>query len=186
MRVPHRLLRLDRSKAAAAAYDAVTDLGVVAAEDFMGLGLDARLTAKIFTNLVHLGHLQANGTHVAETTAGLRLASDFGRYGETLFKLIGAVVNGTSAFFPSDLATLDHLTQEQQAELYDNLIFNGYIDDEGDLLQPDFFVEADNVSQFTVDADLSDVTAPGSPFSTTGSRGSGPIRWTRRSSPTCG
>jgi hypothetical protein len=153
-----RLLRLDRSEAAAAAYDAVTDLGVIAPEDFMGLGLGERLTAKIFTNLVHLGHLQADGTLVAETTAGLRLASDFGSHGEMLFNMIGSVVNGSAAFFPSDLTTLNHLTQEQQAELYNNLIFNGYIDDQGELLQPDFFIEADNVAQFTVNADLSDVT----------------------------
>ncbi len=155
-----RLLRLDPTKAVAAAYDGVTDLGVIAAEDFLGLGLDERLTTKIFTNLVYLGHLRADSTLVAETTAGLRLANDFSGYAEMLFKLIGSLVSGVAAVFPSDLATLESLTPNQQAELYDNLIFNGYIDDQGDLLQPDFFLEADNLAWFAVNADLSDVTEP--------------------------
>ena len=153
-----RLLRLDEAKVTVAAYDAVTDLGVIVAEDFLELGLDERLTAKIFTNLVLLGGLYGDGTLAAQKPAELRLASDFSTYREMLFKMIGAVVNGTAAFFPSDLATLDSLTQEQQTELYDNLRFNGYIDDAGDLRRPEFFIDPDNASQFAVNADLADVT----------------------------
>jgi hypothetical protein len=155
-----RLLRVDPAKVPAAAYDAVTDLGVIAAEDFAGLGLDQRLTAKIFGNLVQLGVLRADGTLAVESTAGLRLATDFSGYAEMLFKAISSVVNGAASFFPSDLVGLDTLTQEQQAELYDNLVFNGYLDEEGDLRQPDFFADADNVALFAVNADLSDVTEP--------------------------
>jgi hypothetical protein len=155
-----RLLRVDPAEVPAAAYDAVTSLGLIAAEDFVGLGLDQRLTAKIFGNLVRLGVLRADGTLVVESTAGLRLATDFSGCAEMLFKTISSVVNGTASFFPSDLVMLDNLTQEQQAELYDNLIFNGYLDEEGDLRQPGFFAAADNVALFDVNADLSDVTEP--------------------------
>ncbi|HEY3006258.1 MAG TPA: hemopexin repeat-containing protein, partial [Kribbellaceae bacterium] len=151
-----RLLRLDRSTVDRAAYDAVTDLGVIAAEDFQGLGLGERLAAKIFGNLVRLGHLRADGALAVEKTAGLRLATDFGAYRELLFKTMGAVANGSAAFFPSDLVAIDHLTAAQQAELYDNLVFNGHIDENGDLVHPEFFVEADNLSRFEVNADLSD------------------------------
>ncbi|WP_327085047.1 hemopexin repeat-containing protein [Nonomuraea sp. NBC_01738] len=153
-----RLLRLDREKAETAAYDAVTDLGVEVAEDFTGLGLDERLTAKIYANLVHLGHLSAAGELLRPDVT--RLATDFSGYAELLFKMIGAVVNGTAAFFPSDLAELGDLTEAQQAELYGNLIFNGHLTEEGDLVEPGFFLEADNQPSFTVGADLADVLDP--------------------------
>lgn len=153
-----RLLRLDRAKVAPAAYDAVTDLGVIVAEDFEGLGLHERLAAKIFANLVHLGHLSAAGELLKPDPQ--RLATDFGGYAELLFKMIGAVVNGTATFFPSDLTELGDLTEQQQAELYDNLIFNGYLDEEGYLLRPDFFLEPDNLPRFAINADLADVMEP--------------------------
>ncbi|BCY09025.1 hypothetical protein L3i22_041130 [Actinoplanes sp. L3-i22] len=154
-----RLLRLDPAGVPAAAYDAVRDLGVLAAEDFTGLGLDQRLTAKIYANLVHLGVLRADGTLAVESTAGLRLASDFSVCAEMLFKTISSVVNGTASLFPSDLVALDNLTPPQQAELYHNLIFNGYLDEAGDLRQPDFFLDAANLAQFAVNVDLDDVAA---------------------------
>jgi hypothetical protein len=73
-----RLLRLEPPVAAAAVYDGVTDLGVIVAEDFLGLRLGERMQNKIFSNLLHLGHLRPDGTLAIETTDGLRLASDFG------------------------------------------------------------------------------------------------------------
>ncbi|MFI6323641.1 hemopexin repeat-containing protein [Nonomuraea sp. NPDC050556] len=150
----NRLLRLDPAQARAAAYDAVTDLGVVAAEDFLGLGLGERLTAKIFSNLVHQGHLRPDGTLIA---VGTTLAGDFTPYAELLFKSIGAVVNGSASFFPSDLAAVNNMTQAQQAELYDNLVHNGYLTEDGDLTDPDFFLDAGNLDRFAVNVDLSDV-----------------------------
>ncbi len=152
-----RLLRLDPAMVPSAAYDAVTDLGVIVPEDFLGLGLGDRLTAKIHTNLVLLGHLRGNGELVTENTEGLTLASDFTEYAEMLFKLIGSMVNGSASFFPSDLETLDHLSAAARTELYDNLIFNGYLDEDGAILRPDFFLDADNAARFAVNADLSDV-----------------------------
>ncbi|GIH92343.1 hypothetical protein Psi01_29730 [Planobispora siamensis] len=149
-----RLLRLDLAGARPAAYDAVTDFGVVAAEDFLGLGLGERLAAKIFSNLVHQGHLRADGTLIA---VGPRLAGDFGPYAELLFKSIGAVVNGSASFFPSDLAAVNTMTGAQQAELYDNLIHNGHLTEDGDLTDPDFFLDSANLDRFAVNVDLSDV-----------------------------
>ncbi|MEV1238908.1 hemopexin repeat-containing protein [Nonomuraea sp. NPDC049750] len=159
-----RLLRLDRTKARQAAYDAVTDLGLIVKEDFVDLGLDERLTAKIFANLVFAGRLQSDGALVADglpkTVAELRLARDYGSFAEPLFKLINSLGNGTASFFPSDLASLGNLREEQQAELYDNLVFNGYLDSEGDVIDPGFFADEANAGRFMVNADLDDV-APG-------------------------
>ncbi|HEY3608789.1 MAG TPA: hemopexin repeat-containing protein [Pseudonocardiaceae bacterium] len=155
-----RLLRLDPDTAATAAYDGVTDLGVIAAEDFLGLGLGERLQNKIFANLIHLGHLHADGTLAVDSTESMALTSDFGAYRESLFKMIGTVVNGTAAFFPSDLAALDDLPPERQAELYDNLGYNGYLDDSGDLTDPEFFLDPANEAAFEINADLQDATGP--------------------------
>lgn len=148
-----RLLRLDAEQVRPAAFDAVTDLGVLAPEDLMGLGLGDRLTAKIFSNLVHTGTLAADG---ALDEVKRTIASDFESYAELLFKSIGAVVNGTASFFPSDLAAVNNLTAGQQAELYDNLIFNGYLTEEGDLTDPDFFLDSDNLDEFAVNVYLDD------------------------------
>ncbi|MBT2233166.1 hemopexin repeat-containing protein [Nonomuraea sp. NEAU-A123] len=156
-----RLLRLDPVKAREAAYDAVTGLGLIVKDDFAGLGLDERLTAKIFANLVFAGRLQSDGALIADGLPGateeLRLARDFSSFGEALFKLISSVGNGTSSFFPSDLASLGDLSEERQAELYDNLIFNGYIDSEGEVGDPAFFADEANAGRFMVNAELDDV-----------------------------
>ncbi|HWO67615.1 MAG TPA: hemopexin repeat-containing protein, partial [Umezawaea sp.] len=152
-----RLLRLDVPVATTAAFDGLTDLGVVVAEDFQGLGLGERLRAKVFANLVLLGHLDADGALAVESTDGLRLATDFGEHRDLLFKAVGAVAEDTASFFPSDLADIDGLSAQGRAELYDNLVHNGYLDEGGDLADPDFFLRPDNVEHFRVDADLSDV-----------------------------
>ncbi|NUR86417.1 MAG: hypothetical protein HOY71_20220, partial [Nonomuraea sp.] len=146
-----RLLRLDRDKAAEAAYDAITQLGDLAKEDFQSLGLDERLTAKIYAQLVFSGRLNADGTL---GTATGPLTADFEGFREPLFKLIGTLVNGTASLYPSDLGELMGL--ERQAELYDNLIYNGYLDGDGEILDQEFFL-GENAASFAVNADLSDV-----------------------------
>ncbi|GII59256.1 hypothetical protein Pth03_76450 [Planotetraspora thailandica] len=153
-----RLLKLDAAVVESAAYDAVADLGVIFPSDFLGLGLGERLQEKIFKNLVHRGHLQADGT--IRSTDALALASDFILYRELLFKTIAGLVNGVTAFFPADLADFADLTEGRRAELYDNLIYNGYLDEAGELTDPAFFLDADNVTTFAVNADLADAEAP--------------------------
>ncbi|HEU5102570.1 MAG TPA: hemopexin repeat-containing protein, partial [Roseiflexaceae bacterium] len=61
------------------------------------------------------------------------------------------------ALFPSDLEALEELSEAERNELYDNLIFNGYIDSEGNVLQPDFFAQPENAADLKVNADLSAV-----------------------------
>ncbi|MEU5864636.1 hemopexin repeat-containing protein [Nonomuraea sp. NPDC047529] len=156
-----RLLRLDPAEAEAAAYDAVTGLGVIVADDFTGLGLGERTAGKIYAQLVFCGRLRADGRLVTEdmpvSDHGLRLERDFESFREPLFKLINSVSNGTSSFYPSDLATLGGLTEEQQAELYDNLIHHGYIDADGAVSSPGFFADEENVGRLLLNAGLTDV-----------------------------
>ncbi|GAA2212099.1 hypothetical protein GCM10009850_075610 [Nonomuraea monospora] len=156
-----RLLRPDPDKVAAAAYEAVTTLGVVVDDDLLGLGLGERLAGKIHNQLMLSGRLRADGTLVTDglpvTDYALILERDFVPFKEALFKLINSVGNGTSAFHPSDLATLGDLSEGQLDELYDNLIFHGYVDEEGAVQDPAFFADEENLGAFRVNAGLSDV-----------------------------
>jgi hypothetical protein len=166
-----RLLRVEPDRAASTAYAAVTALAVVVAADFCGLGLGERDTAKVFTNLVLAGHLEPDGTlapdRLPETPAGLRLSGTFAAYRDPIFALIagdcigqdGDVPAETAACYPSDLVEFTDLTAAEQAELYDNLVFNGYLDPDGLVVRPDFFMDQANVEAFTVDAGLGDLAA---------------------------
>ncbi|WP_204026170.1 Tc toxin subunit A-related protein [Sinosporangium siamense] len=158
--VGSRLLEVERAKAEAAAHRAVTDLGVIFPSDLTGLGLGDRLQGKIFRNLVYRGRLRADGTLTAATSEDL--AGDFTPYGEALFTAISATVNGTAAYYPSDLETLavEGLTPQLRAELYDNLLYNGHIDEEGELRDPGFFLDPRNAPGFTVNVDLADAVKP--------------------------
>ena len=55
--------------------------------------------------------------------------------------------------FLSDLDDL-RLSSEKKAELYDNLIFNGYIEDTGEVRQAEFFADANNADFFEVNVNL--------------------------------
>ncbi|WP_214107889.1 hemopexin repeat-containing protein [Acrocarpospora catenulata] len=155
-----RLLNLDPPALPAAAYEAVTALGIIVDQDLMGLGLGERLAGKIHTQLVFTGRLDADNMLAAEglpvTDYALVLERDFTPFREALFKLINSVGNGTSTFYPSDLATVGSLTQGQLDELYDNLIYHGYLDDEGNVQDPAFFADEANIEWFRVNAGLSD------------------------------
>jgi hypothetical protein len=165
-----RLLDLDPEVVPAAAYHGVTDLGVVYSSDFAGLGLGDRLAEKIFRNLVLRGYLRADGTLAVAATdkltalterterterTELTLSGDFADLRESLFKTIAATINGAAACYPSDLDIYDALSAELRAELYDNLIFNGYLEENGDLADPDFFLDPESVEDFAVNVDLS-------------------------------
>jgi hypothetical protein len=149
-----RLLRLDADRATGTAHDALAELAVVAGNDFLGIGLGERLAAKLFTNLMFAGYVATGGTVVPERVPAaakdLRLGGDFSAQRETLFKMLG----GLDACYRSDLVALADLSGTEQAELYDNLVFNGYLAPDGAIWRPGFFADPANVAAFTADADL--------------------------------
>ncbi|WP_329430045.1 hemopexin repeat-containing protein [Streptosporangium sp. NBC_01495] len=155
---PHdpRLLRIDPAAVATAAYDAVGDLAVLAKGDFLGLGLGDRLTTKIFANLVIRNVVQADGLLISEDLpAELTLAGDFSAHREPLF---GAIAELEGSFYPSDLAAaLPRLTEADRAELYDNLVHNGYLTEKGEVLDPEVFADPARAAGFRVNAPLDDV-----------------------------
>ncbi|MET7422682.1 hemopexin repeat-containing protein [Dactylosporangium sp. NPDC005555] len=149
------LLRLTPD-ARAAAHTAVTDLGRVTADDFRGIGLDERFAAKIHTNLVLRGYLDPSGTldlaRLPETPDELWLTGDFSAYADAvLTDLEEAAADETAALYPSDLTKYAELTAAEQAELYDNLIFNGRLDADGRIREPG--IDAETV-------DLADLVEP--------------------------
>ncbi|MBE1489282.1 hemopexin repeat-containing protein [Plantactinospora soyae] len=169
----NRLLRVEPDAVASVAYRAVTALPVIVEADFVGLGLDERGAAKIFANLRASGYLEPDGGLVPErlpaTPDELVLSADFSEYREPVFELIAAATAGAggadgelpaapAAFFPSDLVTLDELTTGERTELYDNLVFNGYLDPDGNVARPEFFAEPGNVETFGLNAHLGGVT----------------------------
>src|SRR5690606_30009906 len=83
-------------------------------------------------------------------TDGLRLSADFDAHREALFTLIRDLGgDGEGAYFyPSDLAKLDGLNDDERAELYDNLLFHGYLDPSGAVLRPDVFADPDGAAAF--------------------------------------
>jgi hypothetical protein len=159
-----RLLQVDPTAAERAAYTALVELGAVTDQDFIGLGLGERLATKIFTNLVHHGVLAADGTLDEPTLppdgGALVLATDFSAYRDALVARVRDLEVGeaATAFYPSDVVGLG-LDGAEAAELYDNLVFHGYLDSDGQVLRPDVFAQADDPEVFVVDADLDDVAA---------------------------
>ncbi|MEV6237784.1 hemopexin repeat-containing protein [Lentzea sp. NPDC051838] len=143
-----RLLR--PSELATAAYDALSDLAVVTDADFRGLGLAETLAAKIRTNLVLLGHVDAEGLLLPDTlTADFVLSNDFDAVQEPLLALIGE----SETLYPSNLAQLD-LAEAERAELYDNLVALGYLDPDGTILSlpSSVTVPLDNVRDAVLEA----------------------------------
>ncbi|GAB2824157.1 hypothetical protein GCM10022221_22750 [Actinocorallia aurea] len=157
--VGSKLLEVDRPKAEAAAYLAVTDLGAVFPSDFTGLGLGDRLQEKIFRNLVFRGVVGADGSLAAPPDA-LVLAEDFLPQRAALFDLIADEADGAAAFHPSHLERLGGLAPALRAELYDNLLHLGHVTEDGELTDPDFFRDPANVESFAVNVDLTDAAEP--------------------------
>ncbi|MGH3978762.1 MAG: hemopexin repeat-containing protein [Pseudonocardiaceae bacterium] len=175
-----RLLRLDAAAVGVAAYDAVTDLAAVTAEDLLGLGLDERTTTKLVTNLVLRGYLAADGAIVdaaVPATGPLLPASNFAAYREPLFALVRTLWQDgdTDAepdpeepafLYPADLeglaawAGLPELGAAERAELYDNLVHLGYLAPDGEVLARAFFADPGGATHLQVDVDLEDLAEP--------------------------
>ncbi|MFI6803021.1 Tc toxin subunit A-related protein [Streptosporangium canum] len=154
------LLEVHREKAEKAAYEAVTDLGVVFPSDLTGLGLGDRLQAKIFRNLVLRGVLGADGGLAAPPEREPDLAGDFTGHRDALFEIIADEVDGPAELHPSHLERLPGLSPQERRELYDNLVYRRHLGEDGTVLDPDFFRDPDNAGDLSVNVPLADAAAP--------------------------
>ncbi len=177
-----RILNYNSAKAAQAAANALDRLKILRKEDFEGLGLEEKMRDKIFTNLIIKGYINAEGRlneeAIPNNAADFRINNSSTEENKEVFEVIhnlfvqenkkgvnydtngGDVLteNGDStesdlAVFLSDFDGLD-LSEVRKTELYDNLIFNGYINDEGVVLKPQFFSEDDNYVHFDANANI--------------------------------
>ncbi|MGF1521427.1 MAG: Tc toxin subunit A [Leptolyngbyaceae cyanobacterium] len=131
-----RLVRFHEQALMAAAHETIGRVDQLTQTDFRGLGLEAKIADKIFANLVLMGYLTTTGrlneTMMPESPSNFNLETDFTYLQETLFEAIQALHEEyvDVAIYPSDLdaklASLD-LSKAHLDELYDNLIFNGFL-----------------------------------------------------------
>lgn len=180
----HRLIRYNHKEARQFGYHAISELDLIKQEDFKGLGIEEKLTDKIFNNLIFQGYLSTKGVlkggNFPKTSDDFKIETDFSAHKENLFRIIHMLYTDEAqrsgsyegyddekkeakaykdmpavdfSVFPSDLEILD-IPETQRNELYDNLIFNGYIDEEGNVLQSHFCATRAKLSAFEVNANI--------------------------------
>ena len=172
-----RIVRFDEDAARRAAESALARLGAVTKNDFKGLNISGKMADKIYRNLVIYEIINADGEIVADKlpadVGDFSIASDFSDQRGSLFNIVHDLVvaeqnnflaaNGSDQLpdkqelgvmlYHSDLAPLN-LPLHQVNELMDNLIFNAYLDEEGNVSDPTFFADIENEAEFEVNTPL--------------------------------
>ena len=172
-----RLVTYEAVAAKSAAYQAMAQLNHVFKSDFKGLKISEKMLDRLFGNLINRGYINAEG-YVDEAKLALNagdflLETDFSAQQAPLFNIFhdlyleefdapepapgsGAGQEGLEFEFSvylSDLAPLE-LTAEEASELYDTLIFNGYIDEEGRVQTVAFFANPEDIDDFELGTSL--------------------------------
>ncbi len=171
-----RLLKQQANEAELAAHEALNQLRTIRQKDFLGLGLAEKMQDKIYNNLVIKGFIKADGRLIEDAfpaeVENFKINSSSKDESTAVFELIHNLSkaevgngngasngNGSSQSVDEPAVFMSHfnglkLNPARQAELYDNLIFNGYIDVEGTVLQPAFFVKKENIEKFEPNAKI--------------------------------
>ncbi|MEM9218659.1 MAG: hemopexin repeat-containing protein [Cyanobacteria bacterium P01_F01_bin.150] len=146
------------------ALDAIERVELITQADFLGLGLEEKIADKIFANLTLMGYLSTegmlDGAMLPESASSFSLETDFTDIKEDLFEIIQALndENVDAAIYPSDFESLE-LSKAHLDELYDNLIFNGFLSEDGTLLQGSTFDSIDNLDLFEIHAGIDEYTS---------------------------
>ena len=152
-----RLAHENTAAIKAAAMNAIAELDHISRDDFLGLGLEEKIAQKVFDNLVSLGYLSSEGDLQLEKLPAqaneFYLETDFSAVKRPLFDLFATrhLDYVDAAIYLSDLDFLN-LSVNERAELYDNLMFNGYIADDGQITQTPTFASDDNIDLFEVNS----------------------------------
>ncbi|MDJ0517066.1 MAG: Tc toxin subunit A [Trichodesmium sp. MO_231.B1] len=155
-----RLISFDANLVKKAAIDAVNKIDTITEKDFLDLGIGEKIADKIYDNLLHKGHLNTQGRLIEDQLTTdvnkFHIDTDFTQIRSELFNKISKLHqdnNGDVSIYPSDIKPLG-LEEFESRELYHNLIFNGYIDDQGALVEKSFFEDSDNEENFEVNANI--------------------------------
>ncbi|NEO81651.1 MAG: hypothetical protein F6J99_37740, partial [Moorea sp. SIO4G3] len=154
-----RLIDFDANLVKKAAFDAVNKIDTITQKDFLGLGIGEKIADKIYDNLIHKGYLDTQGRLIQDQLTSdvteFHIDTEFTPIRSELFNQISQLHQDHHdvSIYPSDLKPLG-LEEFESRELYHNLIFNGYIDDQGALVEKSFFEDSDNEDNFEVNANI--------------------------------
>lgn len=175
-----RILRQKFDELNMGSLDSLRNLSFIKSQDFLHLGLEEKMQEKIFNNLVIKGFIKPDGTiiesAIPENVGDFSINNSDQSEQKELFSLLhnlyrsetnGAgnghangngnqqeqLADDSFTVFLSDLDGLN-LDEIRKTELYDNLIFNGYIDEEGTILKPGFFASPTNAPTFEANANI--------------------------------
>ena len=154
-----RLAHSDKTAMADVIEHVIANVDSISKEDFIGLGLQEKVAAKIFDNLLLIGYLNVDGTLKSDywplSADNFYLETDFNEKKQVLFDAIADRHSNyvDAAFHPSDFETLG-LSKEERNELIDNLAFNGYLDESGQIVEKTTFEARENISLFEVNSNI--------------------------------
>jgi DNA-binding transcriptional MerR regulator len=141
---------------------AVVSLTGVSKSDFLGLGLSDNLLDQLFNQLVFMRYIETDGSLIAENfptdAADFSLGSDFSGLEGIIFKFLNHFYQLEAEagkdpvelfFFITDLGKMSY-TELQKTEIQHRLLYNGYLDTNGQVLDPEFFADEANAEQFSL------------------------------------
>ena len=170
----HVLLNYEPREVSELAAEFIQQLGSLRNDEFIDLSLGNKLREKIVRNLVNHQVIDGSGLILTQNLVNYQLAPvedfmlayDFSTMAQPVFELFYRVYEEGAAeqqeeadlvevqVFKSDLQDLG-LTPSEARELYDDLIYNGYIDEQGIAQDAAFFEDASNLDEFELDTELS-------------------------------
>ncbi|NEO53219.1 MAG: hypothetical protein F6K54_09085 [Okeania sp. SIO3B5] len=152
------------------AEDFIRNLGAIAEYEFVGLQLESKLQEKILSNLTNRDIVDGSGK-ILEKLPPLEdfvITYDFSEFQQPLFDILHRIYREDAAakleddtvevqIFKSDLKELG-LSEAEVRELYDDLIYNGYIDEQGFAVDVEFFGDPNNSGSFEIATGLTELT----------------------------
>lgn len=164
----HKLVKHQRYELTDLAAEFLQRLDKVSHVEFSSLELGGRLEQKIFQNMVIHSIIDGEGVFIDQKTLSegevdpedFALEFDLSAYQGPLIAFLHKTyleaLEETEAddevevqIFKSDLKDLG-MSEPEAREAYNTLIFNGYIDEEGFVQEPDMFVEPDAVDELSL------------------------------------
>ena len=175
----HLLLAYDSREIHELTEDFIRQLATITDYEFVSLELENKLQEKIFKNLVNHQVIDGSGKLLTENLSNRQLPPvsafmleyDFSEMEQSVFELFYRIYQENAAnqleaddavevqVFKSDLRELG-LSEAESRELYDDLIYNGYIDEQGHANDVTLFSDVSGASRFTLRTGLAVLTRP--------------------------
>ncbi|MFT5838529.1 MAG: hypothetical protein ACI9UT_001022 [Flavobacteriales bacterium] len=154
----HRLARYSDETIGQAAKAAIKNIGTIECDDLLGLGVEQKVCDKIFNNLIYKGFIDSEGYLKEDSLIdadAFSIETNFDHYHESVYSLVAALHREyvDSSVFSSDLLSLE-LEDDALKELYDNLVFNGFISDEGSLIESLTFTSTEYIDLFEINSGI--------------------------------